>query len=203
MPPLEGPLESAFPVREEWLRGELSGGDVEAPDLEAMVAHLDRLWAMLTDRHRIDANRTNDRFVREGRVAIEGGRLARAQIPRQPTDHFVLSLRSQAAGDAILLRCRSEVGHLRLQDDATLDRLYELQIDLGHPKVCVEPDLRSHDDVVAIQHDILFSPSSTQFEEVVHLVERTTVAAARIRNELMCGQGAPSGTRNRRRGGLP
>lgn len=201
VPPLEGPLESAFPVRAEWLRGDLSATDVEVPDVEATIAHFERMWSTLTERYRIEGPRPSDRFAREGYVAVENGRLAPAHSPLQPAHHFVVTLRSQAAGDATLLRCRSEVGHLRLQDDAILDRVYELQIELGHPRVCVEPDLKSRDELVAIQHDILFSQSSTQLEEVVHLLERTVASAVRLRAELVSEPGVSAGFRRRRRGG--
>ena len=196
--PIEGPLESAFPVERNWLGGELSAQDIEMPDVDAQLAHLERLWEGLVSGWRVEPIRCSDPLVREGTAAVERGRLAAAGSRANATQRFDLVLRSQAAGDATLLRCRSAVGRLDLRDDAALDALYELQIASGHAKVCVEPDLRSRDDIVFIQHDILFHPNTTQLEECVALVERTAAAAKRIHDDLVF---APAEEPKRRRKG--
>lgn len=163
--------------------------------------HFRELWNALVAQHAIDAIHVANKLRREGRATIAEGRLVPSGSRADDARHFALELRSQAAGDATLLRCRSEVGHLDLNDDATLDRLYDLQIELQHPRICVEPAATSHDDVVAVQHDILFSPTATQLQDVVSLVERTVVSAAGICAELVTppASGARSRPVGRRR----
>ena len=196
--PIEGPLESAFPVERNWLDGELGAQDIEKPDLDGQLAHLEGLWDGLVSGWRVEPTRCSDPLVREGMAGVDRGRLAPAGSQANATQRFDLVLRSQAAGDATLLRCRSAVGRLDLRDDAALDALYELQIASGHAKVCVEPDLRSRDDIVFIQHDILFHPNTTQLEECVALVERTAAAAKQIHDDLVS---APAEEPKRRRKG--
>lgn len=185
VPPLTGPLKSAFPVRPAWLSGAIDAGALAPPVLEPRVRHFRTLWDAVLARHAIHGIHATGDLRREGRASIVGDRLATADAPPDTGRHFTLELRSQAAGDATLLRCRSEVGHLDLANDAILDRLYELQVELRQPRICVEPASTSRDDVVAIQHDIPFSAAATQIEEVVSLVERTVVSAAAISAKLV------------------
>jgi hypothetical protein len=199
--PIEGPLESAFPIREGWLRGELGAGDVVKPNVQGQLDQLEQIWRTLKTEWKIKPLIVHGELMRRGRAGLRGKRLARNAEESMVEQEFVLALRSQAAGDATLLRCESQVGRLKLEDDETLDALYELQIALGHPRVCVEPDLGRHCEEVSIHHDILFHPTATRMEDVVSLIERTVCAAKRIHDELVAGheEAAPRGRRRRKR----
>ena len=107
--PLEGPLESAFPVHSGWLKGKQDRESVAIHDVTATVAHLDELWDALRAQYEIEPHRASNSRFREGMATLREERLApigsvSAEAPRQ---RFHLELRSQAAGDATLLRCRS------------------------------------------------------------------------------------------------
>ena len=199
--PIQGPLESAFPIREEFLCGELRARDVERPDVDGQIDSLQRHWSALQQDWAIASLPSHGELVRHGKAGIDRGSLAAAGADFTETQEFSLTLRSQAAGDATLLRCESFVGHLDLKNDRTLDALYELQIALGHPRICIEPDLRRRSDDVSIHHDILFHPTATQDADVKAMVERTVVAANTIHDELIAGRAhpVPKPRRSRRR----
>ncbi|MCP3993472.1 MAG: DEAD/DEAH box helicase [bacterium] len=183
--PIEGPLKSAFPVQDGWLVGSLNDSDVRRPDVEGKLAHLGRLWAELVREFEIREAEVDGRNCR-GVALVSGDRLARANssTPSGEDQAFRLELRSQAAGDATLLRCRSHVHELDLSDDEMLDALYELQKELGMVKVCVQPDARGHRQLVSVEGGILFDPRTTQFEELSALVTRIVRSASRARRAL-------------------
>ena len=100
-----------------------------------------------------------------------------SDAPDHAAQKFRLELRSQAGGDASLLRCVSDAGQLDLRDDKTLDRLYILQRDLGQVKIRVWPNTQKREDIVSVQSGILFHRQTTQVEEIEAMVNRTTSAA--------------------------
>ena len=199
--PLVGPLESAFPVDDEWLDGALTPTDVERPDISGQEAHLAKLWQQLVDEFQIEPMRTPRPLLEEGLARITGAGLTpRVEPPTSDCiQRFRLQLRSQAAGDATLLHCESLVGLLDLRDDETLDALYEQQHALGQPKVCVCPDVRDRREEVTVEGEILFDHRVTQFEELKHLVERTVVAASDLHRALVTEQTEHRRKRRRRR----
>jgi len=169
------PLESAFPIDQNWLTGELSTDIIPVNDIASYEDHLDRLFGILTDRLDIKEFRSPERRTRHGALILLEERAA------QP---FNLELRSQAAGDATLVRCRSTIGEIDLRDDAHLDRLYNLQKTHGFAKICVAPDVKHHEDLVYIESQIMFHPDTTQIEELQRLVSQTATAAVRIHSAL-------------------
>jgi len=200
--PIEGPLESAFLIREVFLESELAEKDVVRPDVGGQIDNLERHWRALQELCAIEPLPSHGELSLHGRAGLHRGRLAATGENVTGSQEFSLTLRSQAAGDATLLRCESFVGHLNLKDDETLDALYELQIALGHPRICIEPDLRRRSDDVSIHHDILFHPTATQDEDVLAMIERTVVPAKKIHDELVAGREyaapKPRGRRRRR-----
>ena len=99
---------------------------------------------------------------------------------------FRLQLRSQAAGDATLLHCSSEVGPVEIEhDDDRLDELYELQRELKCAKVCLYPDPAARTDRISVEGDIVFHPDTTQLEELETLVTRTVGAAGVLASRLV------------------
>jgi hypothetical protein len=99
-----------------------------------------------------------------------------------------LELRSQAAGDATLLKCTCDVGLLRLREEPTeIDRLYDLDCALGMVKICTVPDDHKRLDEISVAGEIEFGPEYTQLSEVASLLTRTAVAASWIRKVMVSG----------------
>jgi superfamily II DNA or RNA helicase len=197
--PLAGPLESAFPVREAWLRGELGPDDVVRPDVASLVSHLEQLWHAAQREWEIRPEHTTVRNRWEGTARTHGLELARQSSRGGLETRFQLELHSQAAGDATLLHCHCVAGDLDLDDDNALDALYALQTKLRGARVCVEPRARTNDDLITVENDILFHPHTTQLDELASLIGRTAGAAALLHRDLIAlREKAPRRRRKRR-----
>ncbi len=188
--PPEGRLESAFPVLPGWLRGALGPDAVRriaSLDQEHLLAHLQTLWTMLLDRFSIRRLRSaNKRMLRGFALMRRNDLLQRdSESPGTGEKEFSIELRSQAAGDATLLRCHSHVGRLDLKKDALLDDLYRAQRDFGFVKVCVRREATDQTDNISVEGDLPFHPETTQVEELELLIARTVGAAARLQRDLM------------------
>ena len=187
IPPPQGELKSAFPIRRAWLEGGLQPAAVVRRDLTADIEHLEKLWTTFQERYVVRALRAADPLLRRGFALVRQGRLIHQDADERGMEQpFRLQLRSQAAGDGTLLHCSSEVGPLELEhDDDALDDLYKLQRDLGLAKVCVRPDPADRTDRVFVEGDIVFHPESTQLEELDSLVTRTVAAAGSLASRLI------------------
>jgi len=177
--PIRGPLQSAFPVHGAWLAGQLINNPKETPDIAGHLEHLERLWQELVHHFDIQTLRTGSERKRAGVLYLDGRQLVRHGSKSENHRHqrFDLELRSQAAGDATLLRCTSPVGMIDLTDGEKIDELYELQRELGGVKVCLHRDSKIRSDHVTIEADVLFHPKSTGLTELRWLVSRTAVSA--------------------------
>ena len=188
--PPEGRLESAFPVRAGWLRGTV-GPDAVKRDVtlgqEHLLAHLRGLWDTMLDAYSIRQRRSvNPRMLR-GFALVRRNELLRrdSESPGTGEKEFEVELRSQAAGDATLLRCRSHVGQLDLKKDDLVDDLYRAQRDFGLVKVCVRREATDTTDDISVEGDLPFHPETTQARELEVLISRTVGAAARLQRKLM------------------
>ena len=187
IPPLEGELKSAFPIQDQWLEGELEATAVVRRDLDADVEHFDRLWSSFQRQYGIRELRSADPLLRRGYAIVKQGRLMyRDADERGMEQPFRLQLQSQAAGDATLLHCSSEVGPVEIEhDDNRLDELYNLQKKLKCAKVCAHPDPADRTDRISVEGDIVFHPDTTQLEEFEMLVTRTVGAAGVLASRLV------------------
>jgi len=191
--PIEIPLESAFPVRSEWLEGEFAGESIQHTDVKAQLDHLNDLWHELVNKNQIQSLRSRGGRVKEGRFVVNSNE------HNQAIQNFQLELRSQAAGDSFLLRCVSNAGPLNLRDDKTLDQLYELHKDLGLVKICIRPNANKREDLVSVEGEILFHRRTTQIEEVARIVTQTTTQAHWIHKLLIAKEGKlPENKRSRK-----
>jgi len=187
--PVEGLLESAFPVKPEWLKGRTGSEGVLCPDIGSLEAYLKKLWTGLVSRLQIQNGREESPRCYSGSVSIAGDHIAcdivdlsSGEFRRQS---FKLELRSQVMGSRTLLRCTSPVGSLSLTDSKVLDRLYELQRDFGMVKVCARYNVRRRKYRITIEGDRLFVLKTTQPEEIEDLLRRVIVAADRLENDLL------------------
>ena len=133
-------------------------------------------------RHRRSAN---PRMLR-GFALVRRHELLRrnSESPGTGEKEFEVELRSQAAGDATLLRCRSHVGRLDLKKDDLLDDLYDAQQALGFVKICVRREATDTVDDISVEGDLPFYPKTTQVGELELLISRTVGAAARLQRKL-------------------
>ena len=187
IPPVQGELQSAFPIHSSWLDGECDATSVVRRDLDADVKHLEKLWSSFHERYGIRVLRAADPLLRRGYALVRRGRLIHRDADEQGMEQpFRLQLRSQAAGDATLLHCSSEVGPVEIEhDDDRLDALYELQQKLNCAKVCVHPDPADRTDRISVEGDIVFHPHTTQLEELESLVRRTVGSAGVLAGRLV------------------
>lgn len=187
IPPVMGLLESAFPVKKDWMNGTLGKDAVIKPDLESKYNHLEFLWNQMIADYKIEST-GSEKQKKEGKTSLHNFSLfdrtteEESNIAKQA---FTLTLRSQTSGDATLLRCISIVGHLNLRNNSNIDRLYKLQIELDQPKICIWPDMKKHEDLVSIEGGILFNERTTQIDEMAEIVKRTVYAAAKIKHAVI------------------
>ncbi len=186
--PPQGPLESAFPVRQDWLRGELGQKAATPIPIETLSNHFESIWKRLVQALDVREPEVGSN-QREGLLLFHGRRLApRGIAPKaEGVRHqfFRLALRSRALGDATLIRCESPVGLVDLSDQETVAELHDLQRTLGHARVCAHRDLRHKSHHIAVEASLLFHPETSQYEEVEALVREVTLQADWIEEVLL------------------
>ena len=184
VPRVTGLLESAFPVDPPWLEGAAKPHEVRRPAVGKLEDRLEEHWGAIVERLGIERQSTGRRREFIGTVTLQDGRCVRPSLRRagEPTRRqpFRLELRSQVAGDATLLECTSPVGRIDLADADEIDRLYELQKELGVVRVCAEHDFKTHKFDVTVSGDRMFHLDTTQLTEVERLIVHTVEAADRI-----------------------
>lgn len=195
VPQLTEPLESAFPVTDDWLTGELDPAAISCPDIKSLEGLLETKWRWLVGRLGLEEHRSWSPRKRAATATVVNGKVvdprtlsSSSEPRRQP---FRLELVSQVAGDATLIKCASPVGNLDLDDPRTLDQLYDLQRNLGMVKVCVRHDHRKRAYAVTIEGYRLFHLSTTQPEEIERLVRRTVRSADTIERIMLEGDADP------------
>ena len=188
IPPIEGELKSAFPIAPGWFEGELGADDVSAPDWERQHRHLESLWQGLCGHYPIIESKVGARHLRRGELPVsvesltgtgEGNAKALSR-----TQSFILGLRSQVAGDEILIECESSVGLVDMEDDAVVDALMDALDEAGAIKLCVEPRVGKHQDRIYIRRELLFDPAATKLADVLGMFEKSLFPAVRLRKVL-------------------
>ena len=188
IPPIKGKLKSAFPIEPGWLEGELDAGDVSVPDWERQYRHLEALWQGLCRHYPIIKHNVGARHVRYGELQSYSASLtgtgegnANALGRTQP---FMLGLRSQVAGDEILIECESSVGLVDMQANAVVDALMDALDGESAVKLCIEPRVGKHLDRIYIRRELLFDSDATEIADVLALFESCLSPAERLRGVL-------------------
>ena len=187
-PPITGKLKSAFRIEPGWHEGELGAQDVTVPDWEPYFRHLRALWQRLCKRYPIVVSESGAPHLCRGEIRASAVMTNRG-ISEDPAAKgrihpFTLSLRSQVAGDEILLECESEIGFVDLEHDAVVDALMAAVGGNGLVKLCVEPRVGRHQDRLYARREILFNPDATRLVDVMAIFENTLSPAARLHAEL-------------------
>ena len=191
IPKLEGLLESAFPIRDVWMNGQLDATHVVRPDIEQQEDYLKSFWERLKVIFQIDDSVTpidsKRRYV--GIATLQNRRIIRPGAETVNAEHrnqlFQLELRSQVVGGSTLLRCVSHVGDIDLFDQGNLDNLYDMQSKTGMSKVCATYDPKRKKHLVSVEGDRLFDLETTQWQELEDLIVRTVQVADRIESEVL------------------
>ena len=188
LPPIEGKLESAFPVEPHWLEGKLGPDDVATPDWERQYAHLEALWQALCEHHRIVKQTSGVKHLRCGEIPASAAESTRdgkgdAAAPGR-MQRFTFGLRSQVAGDEILIECESAIGTADLEDDGVVSALMEALDSTGAVKLCVDPRVGKHQDRIYVRRELLFDPDATCVADVLAMFEDTLFPAVRLHAAL-------------------
>ena len=172
LPPIEGKLESAFPIESRWLDGELRAGHAILPDWTHLYRHLDALWWELCERYPITESMSREPRLRRGEflAAAAGGRM-------QP---FTFGLRSQVAGAEILIECESTIGFVDLQDDEVVNALMSELAGNSSVKLCVDPRVGKHQDRIYVRREVLFDSDATRLDDVAAMFESTLLPSVRL-----------------------
>ena len=178
LPPIEGKLESAFPIEPHWLEGKLGADDVTMPDWERQYRHLEVLWQALCEHHPIVKQTSSAKHLRFGELPASagiGGAEATGRMQR-----FTFGLRSQVAGDEILIECESTIGTVDFQDDAIVNALVDALEGTGAVKLCIDPRVGKHQDRIYVRRELLFDPDATRVADVLAMFENTLFPAVRL-----------------------
>lgn len=170
---IEGELQSAFPTCSEWLEGNLNGSKFKFVDGKIYFVRFNTLWKELKLRLGVNESPVNKKHVKAGEINISVSS-SNTKVP------FTLEMRSQVAGDAVLIRCICRVFDKRL-DEELIGWLSDIQTDLGGIKLCVTPQDKEKGDCLTIENDILFNAKTTKVGELIGLVERTVSDATEVR----------------------
>lgn len=188
LPPIEGELRSAFPIEPRWLVGELGADDVTIPDWERQYRHLEQLWQALCKHHPIVKQSSGVKHLRYGELPVSAAKstsagMGGAATPRR-MQPFTFGLRSQVAGDEILIECESAIGTADLEDDGLVSALMEALDGTGAVKLCVDPRVGKHQDRIYVRRELLFDPDATRVADVLAMFENTLFPAVRVHAAL-------------------
>ena len=186
-PPVEGELESAFPVRAEWLNGGADGASVYRVDLDDLRDLLDEQWRRLARDEGVEQPGHDGPLARHGILGVREHRIVPARAnPGVRLQRVHLELRSAGIADATFLRCSSVVGHIDLVNKPrNFDRLRQLQIDLGQPRLCTRWDTRHARFAFSVEASLPFDRATTQYAEVRDLVRRVALQADRVEETVL------------------
>ena len=188
LPPIEGELESAFPIEPHWLEGELGPDDVVTPNWERQYVNLEDLWQALCEHHPIVKQASGVKQLRYGEIPASAAESTRAGMGGAAASgrmqHFTLGLRSQVAGDEILIECESTIGTADLEDDAVVNALMEALDGTSAVKLCVDPRVGKHQDRIYVRRELLFTPNTTRVADVLAMFEDTLFPAIRLHAAL-------------------
>lgn len=196
--PITEALETIFPVKEEWLHRNWPSVPIKAKEeMERILNHFNRMIDNLgkTFKMDIESEHAVGSFFATVFTLPDGRLAGPGPLPnttrRQP---FALFLRTATGDGRVLLRCVSPVGVVGRNDDQAIERICLAQQKLGFGKICAIDDVKLNTYDLTAEADILFHPMTTQPDEVVDLVTRTTRCADYMEYALLQGRDEPMDT---------
>lgn len=196
--PITETLETIFPVKEEWLYRNWPSVPIKAKEeMERILNHFIRMIDNLgkTFKMDIESEHAVGSFFATVFTLPDGRLAGPGPLPnttrRQP---FALFLRTATGDGRVLLRCVSPVGVVGRNDDQAIERICLAQQKLGFGKICAIDDVKLNTYDLTAEADILFHPMTTQPDEVLDLVTRTTRCADYMEHALLQGRDEPMDT---------
>ena len=201
-PPVEGLLQSAFPISDHWLEGADDRIGLRQVDVGALASLLERSWNRLVGDLGIERPGQQGPLDREGVVRVSADGVVGARASGAPDGNsrgegrrqiVRAELRSAGIDGVTFLRCTSEIGLVDLLDVKTIDRLRRLQLRLGQPRLCVRYSTRHRKHALSVEASLPFDPATTQYEEIRDLVSRIALQADRLEDKLLGVDAEPIG----------
>jgi hypothetical protein len=155
-----------------------------------MLGNLRKTFKMnIEGEHNVGSFFATAYILPNGRLAAPGPLPEAAR--QQP---FTLFLRTATGDGRVLLRCVSPIGVVGRDDDQAIERICQAQQALGFGKICAIDDTKLDTYDLTTEGDILFHSVTTQPDEVIDLVIRTTYCADHMERALLQGRDEPMST---------
>lgn len=188
--PIIEPLETVFPVKEEWLHRDWSARPIEAgAEAQKVLEHFKRMTEDLPRVFKVEVEPQRDSYSYFATVfVLPDGQLLRpedqslASVRRQPVALFV---RTVTGNGRVLLRCVSPVGVVGREDEESIKQINAAQQQLGFGKVCAVKNTKLNTYNLTVEADLLFHPNTTQLPEVLDLINRTCHCADHMEKVLL------------------
>ncbi len=187
--PITVPLETAFPIQDEWLRLDLPTEPiVAAGKAEVILKHFRQMIRAVKTTFHIRPEPQSEEWTFFGTAFVRSdGRLAttETQVASARQQPLALFLRTITGDGRVLLRCVSPIGVVPRTDEERIERICAAQQQLGFGKLCAVEDVRRGTYDLTAETDMLFDPVTTQSAEVIDLVDRTTRCADHMERVLL------------------
>ncbi|MEZ4329251.1 MAG: DEAD/DEAH box helicase family protein [Polyangiales bacterium] len=194
--PTDRELETAFPVRPEYLEGEPADTTVHVRRAEVTLRQFERLTRRLGERVRVVWDGSQPLTARFGTVFVtSAGELAPPELrDRARQQPFSLHLRSSRTSQAMLVHAISPVGFLT-REMGRAEELVGIQtrlpLEFQAARICQRPSGERGRFVVGVESDMHFHSESAQLDELLDLVRRVSVVADDVEQQLFVDQDAP------------
>jgi len=189
--PITEPIQTAYPVKEEWLRHDLPLERTnEAANARAALAHFAAMIDALETAVQVQRQTLGESWAYAGTVYVLPNNQLVApggdtnSVRQQP---LRLTVRSMAGNGHLILRCISPIGTVEMSSAERAKTIQDCHTRVGFGKLCAAPSSLTNTVNLSIQADLLFHPTTTQVLEVIDLVTRTACSADALEQHLLPG----------------
>jgi superfamily II DNA or RNA helicase len=187
--PIRERLETPFDVKPQWLCSNLplvsTGAAREASEILKLFQHmtesLSETFELIPEPSQHPWSYFVTIFLDQDGAPNPRGK-GRERLRYQP---LTLFLKTSTSDQHVLLRCVSPIGKVAWDDSDEIEQIAMIHQGIGHGKICALADAKKQTYDLTIEMDMLFHPNTTQFDEVINLVERTASSADQIEQALL------------------
>jgi ERCC4-related helicase len=169
------PLESLYPVKDEWIHErELAEPILPGEDASAVLIHFEQMQKYLEQSKYIDIH-SREKWSLEGSAKIFSKTKCTDESDKQSISQqqpFILFLHTFTGNGKVLLRCTSPIDPIPQNDDESILALWNAHRKGGFGKLCAALDNKLLIYRLTVEADLLFHPQYTQPEEVMDLIQR-------------------------------